>query len=479
MTRLEELTLGLADEALAAEEAHELQSLLATAGPARDEHIRILEIEAGLRTTRQNLDLVQPIMAHLRAQMASSVTEGVMAKIKQHPLPGRRREDLDGTGFLDQIRASLSRVLQRTGSLGGSLRPAWVVAAACLLLLVGFGSWFFGPTMGAPVVAEVKGADLSLERAGHPVSVRPGVALQFGDVLRTPAGVSADITFSSEKTRLSILPGTELKVVSSWRGKRFNLEAGKIEAVVARQRPFRPMRILTPQAEARVLGTKFSLLTSAESTRLEVAEGTVRLTRLSDALSTKVPAGNYALVSTNTVLAPLPLTGGIYREYWTNLPGDAFVALLAYTNYPERPDGREFMTNLVSLELPSNWADNYGQRLRGYFHPPKTGDYSFWLAARNDASFWLSPDDKPEHKVPMARSWDATRQGFESSEQLSSQQHSPAVELVAGKRYYFEVLHKAGVGDDHLAVAWQGPGVEREIIPIQFCSPFKPKERKR
>jgi len=44
---------------------------------------------------------------------------------------------------------------------------------------------------------------------------------------------------------------------------------------------------------------------------------------------------------------------------------------------------------------------------------------------------------------------------------------------------HFEVLHKAGVGDDHLAVAWQGPGREREGIPGQFLSPFKPKSKEK
>jgi len=182
---------------------------------------------------------------------------------------------------------------------------AWVAAAACLVLVAGLGVWYFGPTMGKPVLAEVQGAGLSLERADQPLPAIPGTRLQNGDMLRTSEHVSAAISFGPEKTRITIQPGTELTLGSMSRGKRFNLSAGKLEASVARQRPFQPLVLVTPQAQARVLGTKFSLLTTSEQTRLEVTEGSVQLSRLSDAVSVKVPAGNYAVVSSNSVPAPL------------------------------------------------------------------------------------------------------------------------------------------------------------------------------
>ena len=72
------------------------------------------------------------------------------------------------------------------------------------------------------------------------------------------------------------------------RGKRFALRAGKIEASVARQRPFRPMVIVTPQAEARVLGTHFTLAADTNATTLEVTEGKVKFTRASDGKAVKV-----------------------------------------------------------------------------------------------------------------------------------------------------------------------------------------------
>jgi hypothetical protein len=48
--------------------------------------------------------------------------------------------------------------------------------------------------------------------------------------------------------------------------------------------------------------------------------------------------------------------------------------------------------------------------------------------------------------------------------------------------YYIEaVQNDCYKGEHHLAVAWQGPDREREVIPGEFLSPFetKTKEKKR
>jgi len=52
---------------------------------------------------------------------------------------------------------------------------------------------------------------------------------------------------------------------------------GTLEADVARQRPFRSLIVTTPNAEVKVVGTRFKLEASTSFTRLEVAEGAVRL----------------------------------------------------------------------------------------------------------------------------------------------------------------------------------------------------------
>lgn len=80
-------------------------------------------------------------------------------------------------------------------------------------------------------------------------------------------------------------------------GKRVEVAAGIVRADVAKQPAGRSMIFATPHAEARVLGTSLRLVVDGASTRLEVREGKVRLTRLSDGKSVDVGAGFYALAA--------------------------------------------------------------------------------------------------------------------------------------------------------------------------------------
>ena len=47
------------------------------------------------------------------------------------------------------------------------------------------------------------------------------------------------------------------------------------------------------------------------------------------------------------------------------------------------PDSTD--TTLTTLEDNTAYANNTGERLRGYFTAPVTGNYYFWLAASNAA----------------------------------------------------------------------------------------------
>jgi hypothetical protein len=245
-----------------------------------------------------------------------------------------------------------------------------------------------------------------------------------------------------------------------------------LAATVAHQRPFKSMVIATPQAEARVVGTRFSLSVTTNGTRLEVTEGKVRFTRASDGSAVKVTAGNYAVAAPNYKLLAQPLTGSILREYWTNLFGNGYMSMLmAHPNFPD-PSGREYLN---SFEAPSHWGHNYGARIRGYLHPPRTGDYTFWIAAGDMAELLLSPDENPENRQQIAYAYG---EDVHEWTKQRPQQSSP-VRLVAGRIYYIEARHRQGQPEDHLAVAWQGPGREREVIPGEFLSPAEVKNESR
>lgn len=177
------------------------------------------------------------------------------------------------------------------------------------------------------------------------------------------------------------------------------------------------------------------------------------------------PARSGATTASSTATAA---TGKILREWWTGISGDTVADLTKSPKFKERPSGSDF---LPALEAPIQFDNDYGQRIRGYLHPDKGGEYIFWIAADDAAELWLSTDDQPENKQLIASvpSWTLTRQWDKHPSQQSG-----GVLLEAGKRYYIEVLHKDADQKDNLSIAWQIPGGEREIIAGKYLSPFVP-----
>ena len=161
-------------------------------------------------------------------------------------------------------------------------------------------------------------------------------------------------------------------------------------------------------------------------------------------------------------------SGTILREFWLGVTGNTISSLTSSTVYPNSPTGSE---QLTSLEGPVNTADNYGARIRGYIHPLITGAYTFWLAADDNGELWLSTSDNPANatRIAFVADWTNAHEWTKSPSQKSA-----AINLVAGQKYYIEVLHKEATGGDNLAVAWQGPGIAQAVIAGNYLSPFVP-----
>ncbi|MFZ0826477.1 MAG: DUF1800 family protein [Verrucomicrobiia bacterium] len=170
----------------------------------------------------------------------------------------------------------------------------------------------------------------------------------------------------------------------------------------------------------------------------------------------------------------------VVQEIWTGVPG---------TNITDIPTGTP--ANIVNafgaLEGITDYGDNYGERIRGYFTAPATGNYYFWIAGSDSAQLWISDDTEPVNKVlrawvtptnnpaPPPQNGTAPRQW-----NVQSSQQSKWLTLVAGQKYYLEILHKAGVGaGDNWSVAWlQDPtGTNRApagIVPSYLLSRYYP-----
>ena len=393
-----------------------------------------------------------------KTRIAAGADENIFVRETEHKLreaTGKtaRTEGKPALSFIDWLRRFIPS-------------PRWVVGFAAVLL-IGLSAWLFPLVNSEPTLTVAMGTRVTVERGGQSFPAENGLKLLPGDLLKTTTNCATLITYGRENTRIVVTSDTELKFLNWREGKRFELQAGEIVATVARQRWFRPMVFMTPQAEARVLGTKFTLTATTNATRLDVTEGKVKLTRTSDGAPVKVGAGYYAIAADAAELVALPFTGRISLEYWTGMSGDAVGALKTDTRYPDKPSRRDFLN---SFEEPTNWSGGYGTRIRGYLYPPKTGQYRFWIAADDSAELYLSLDDSPDQKDLIAslyfrckpREW--TKYPW--------QQSSP-IKLKAGHGYYIEVLHSKNAGAGHLAVAWQIPGGKQEIIPGAYLAPFK------
>jgi len=353
-----------------------------------------------------------------------------------------------------------------------AFRRIWLPLAVCLVLVItGFGVWYFNPTAGKPTLAEIQGSGLILERAGHRLSATVDIHLQPGDLLRTPENVTAVIGYAPESTRVKLLPGTELTLTAIGRGKVFALVVGKLEATVARQSPFRPVIISTPQARARVVGTRFTLTVATNSTRLDVMEGKVRFTRLSDEKFVQVTGGHYAVAANDYELAALPFTGSITRQWWVGVAGSVVNDLRDDPRFPGRPDGSELAK---TLELEPVRTNHFAVRFVGFLHPPVTGDYEFWLTGATDAQLFMSPNADPAQKVIIAQNVSYARKAWDQPHVSGGSNWAPPVPLVAGRIYYIEAIVLIEKGEGHLAVAWKLPGGERTLLTGEFLSPLQP-----
>lgn len=170
----------------------------------------------------------------------------------------------------------------------------------------------------------------------------------------------------------------------------------------------------------------------------------------------------------------------VVQEVWTNVPGTNVAAIPLTTP-------ANLTNQLGVLEGLVSYGTNYGERIRGYFTAPTTGNYYFWIAANDSAQLWVSDDAESVNRV--LRAWvtptnnpAAPGQLGTSSRQWNVQasQQSPWLALSAGQQYYLEILHKVGASTNaNWSVAWlQDPtGTNKTpngVVPSYSLSRYYP-----
>ena len=185
--------------------------------------------------------------------------------------------------------------------------------------------------------------------------------------------------------------------------------------------------------------------------------------------------GDVRVAIPNSALEPYtpsaPNPAGLTREFFANIPGSRLVNLTDAPAFYRQPTS----ATVVNSSTFGGLGKNYGLRLRGYITAPESGEYTFWECGSGDVSVLLATEDNSAALHQSIRLNDrpnkkeiAHHRGATAPLEWNKyhEQQSKPVTLIAGKKYYLEVLFKTGEGPDHLSVAWQVPGGQPLFLPL-------------
>jgi len=174
---------------------------------------------------------------------------------------------------------------------------------------------------------------------------------------------------------------------------------------------------------------------------------------------------------------PVLMPGYVLRETYTNILGTTIGELTNHVSFPLQPARRDYLTGIdYSADPP---VINAGVRISGWITPPADGSYDFYIAGDFQSLLYLSTDENPANKIPVAMEpeWNNYRDFAANDRRINitaglhyfpwaanlSVNRTPNTvgprALQASKRYYFEVLKKKqGGGPDHVSVAMVSAG---------------------
>lgn len=135
-------------------------------------------------------------------------------------------------------------------------------------------------------------------------------------------------------------------------------------------------------------------------------------------------------------------SGLVSVHYWTNICATTLASVRRHPLFPSKPD----LEGVISVLQQRYFAENYAQRIFGYFHPPREALYAFGISCHLTCELRLSLDGQLINAVTLVAGRNLTRsQCFARSQN---------VYLRPGSKYFFEVLHLHTVGADHLQVVY-------------------------
>lgn len=137
-------------------------------------------------------------------------------------------------------------------------------------------------------------------------------------------------------------------------------------------------------------------------------------------------------------------------ERWNNIPLGIpdMKSLLASERLSQAPDESSLQEGGWDVKPSGNY---HALRLRAIVVPPRSGEWTFYVAADDRAGLFLS-DNRQRFNKQMIAKLDSSSNRYQWSKYAS--QTSAPVMLQAGESYFMEVLQHQYNGGNHVAVAW-------------------------
>ena len=258
-----------------------------------------------------------------------TISEGEMAELDQ-----RLQDDAALRAEFGSIARLDTNLRDAAASVpAAKLEPAarrpialWIGAAAALLLAMILVAKFLpGSQAHDPIatISKVSGSMVWIGDAGEvDESLQEGDALTGGTLEVHSLDSWAEIVFNDGSTVWVTGPAV-LTISDGDAGKMIRVREGDLSLDVTPQRAGRPLRLVTPSAEAVVLGTQFNVSAGSTETSLTVNEGRVKVTRLADGSVQEVAANHRVLAALEqeTEFEALP-RGDSVRSWNAELPSD-------------------------------------------------------------------------------------------------------------------------------------------------------------
>ena len=172
--------------------------------------------------------------------------------------------------------------------------------------------------------------------------------------------------------------------------------------------------------------------------------------------------------SWSALAAPVETKGFLKFEFYDAINGTPVQNLLDDAKYPASPDLVSYVGGADTRNVFYNDShENYGGRMSGYFTPLETGSYRFFISSDDASTLQISTDDKPANLVDAAAETGCCNAFTEPD----SARTSEPIPMVAGKKYYLELIWKEGGGGDYAKMAFRKEGDTASAGSLQPIAP--------